>query len=77
MYFITKSTSFQNKYFCIHLQRSLFPLIRHPYKTFLLTLTVLVMTIDAIDGTLLNRIMTTQWEGMGDVGSARYEFSEI
>ena len=24
-------------------------------------------------GTLLNKIMTAQWEGMGDVGSARYE----
>ena len=24
-------------------------------------------------GTLLNRRITTQWEGMGDVGSARYE----
>ena len=24
-------------------------------------------------GTLLNRIITAQWEGMGDVGSARYE----
>ena len=24
-------------------------------------------------GTLLNRIMTSQWEGMGDVASARYE----
>ena len=23
--------------------------------------------------TLLNRIITAQWEGMGDVGSARYE----
>ena len=30
-------------------------------KVSMLTLTVLVMTIDA------------QWEGMGDVGSARYE----
>ena len=26
-------------------------------------------------GTLLNRIMTRQWEGMGDVGSARYELA--
>ena len=24
-------------------------------------------------GTLLNRIITAQWEGMGDVGSVRYE----
>ena len=24
-------------------------------------------------GTLLNRRITTQWEGMGDIGSARYE----
>ena len=24
-------------------------------------------------GTLLNRVITAQWEGMGDVGSARYE----
>ena len=37
-----------------------------------LTLEVLVTTIDAL-GTLLNRIITAQWEGMGDVGSARYE----
>ena len=33
----------------------------NPYITVFLTLTVLVATIDA------------QWEGMGDVGSARYE----
>ena len=26
-------------------------------------------------GTLLNRIITAQWEGMGDVGSARYELA--
>ena len=38
----------------------------------LLTHRVLVTTIDALD-TLLNRIVTAQWEGMGDVGSARYE----
>ena len=30
------------------------------------------MTIDAL-GHFLYRIMTAQWEGMGDVGSARYE----
>ena len=24
-------------------------------------------------GTLLNRVITAQWEGMGDVGAARYE----
>ena len=35
--------------------------IMNPPVTLLLTLTVLVTTIDA------------QWEGMGDVGSARYE----
>ena len=34
-----------------------------------LTLTVLVTAIDALG----HRIMTAQWEGMGDVGSARYE----
>ena len=34
-----------------------------PLHTCLLTLTVLVATIDA------------QWEGMGDVGSARYELA--
>ena len=33
----------------------------HVYQPLNLTLTVLVTTIDA------------QWEGMGDVGSARYE----
>ena len=37
-----------------------------------LTLEVLVMTVDAL-GHSLNRIITAQWEGMGDVGSARYE----
>ena len=37
-----------------------------------LTLKVLVTTIDALE-TLLNRKITAQWEGMGDVGSARYE----
>ena len=26
-------------------------------------------------GTLLNRIITAEWEGMGDVGSARYELA--
>ena len=33
-----------------------------------LTLKVLVMTIDALG----HWIITAQWEGMGDVGSARY-----
>ena len=37
-----------------------------------LTLKVLVTTIDAL-GHFLNRMITAQWEGMGDVGSARYE----
>ena len=37
-----------------------------------LTLKVLVMAVDAL-GLLLNSIITAQWEGMGDVGSARYE----
>ena len=37
-----------------------------------LTLQVLVTTIDALK-TLLNRVITAQWEGMGDVRSARYE----
>ena len=34
---------------------------------------VLVMTIDALTGTLLNRVMTAQWEGMGGcrVGEVR------
>ena len=36
------------------------------------TLKALVTTIDAL-GTLVNVIITAQWEGMGDVGSARYE----
>ena len=36
-------------------------------------LKVLVTTIDALG--LLNRIITAQWEGMGDVGSARYELA--
>ena len=35
---------------------------------------MLVTTIDAL-GHLLNRIITAQWEGMGDVGSARYELA--
>ena len=38
-----------------------------------LTLKVQVTTIDAV-GTL-NRIITAQWEGMGDVGLARYELA--
>ena len=37
-----------------------------------LTLKVLVTTIDEL-GPLLNRVITAQWEGMGDVGSARYK----
>ena len=37
-----------------------------------LTLTVLVTTIDAL-GHFENRLMTAQCEGMGEVGSARYE----
>ena len=37
-----------------------------------LTLKVLITTIDAL-GHSLNRIITAQWEGMGDVGSARYK----
>ena len=37
-----------------------------------LTPKVLVTTIDAL-GHFLNRIITAQWEGMGDVRSARYE----
>ena len=36
-----------------------------------LTLKVLVMTIDALE--LLDKIITPQWEGMGDVESVRYE----
>ena len=39
---------------------------------YILTPTVLVMAIDAL-GTLVNRTITVQWEGMGDVGPARYE----
>ena len=37
-----------------------------------LTLKVLVTTIDALEH-LWNRILTAQWEGMRDVGAARYE----
>ena len=33
---------------------------------------MLVTTIDAL-GPLLNRVITAQWEGMGDVPAARYE----
>ena len=43
-----------------------------PNEGNILTLKVLVTTTDAL-GPLLNRIITAQWEGMGDVGSARYE----
>ena len=51
------------------LYRSVFGLC---YKV-MLTLKVLVMTDDrCCTGTLLNRIMTAQWERMGDVGSARF-----
>ena len=40
----------------------------------LITLKVPVRTIDALrTGPLLNWIITAQWEGMGDVGLARYE----
>ena len=45
-------------------------LFHHYHK--ILTLTVLVTTVDALEN-FLNRTMTAQWEGMGDVGSARYE----
>ena len=41
----------------------------------LLALKVLVTAIDAL-GTPLNMIITAQWEGMGDVGSARYEMPD-
>ena len=41
------------------------------YITSILTLTVLAVTIDALR--LLNRVITVQCEGMGEVGSARYE----
>ena len=43
------------------LQKSLFDMSLSFLVSAILTLTVLVATIDA------------QWEGMGDVGSARYE----
>ena len=42
---------------CMHVGRGLCPQVNR----YMLTLEVLVATIDA------------QWEGMGDVGSARYE----
>ena len=52
--------SFQTKFICsIYLQY------------FVLTLTVLVTTIDALGH--FNRVITAQCEGMGEVGSARYE----
>ena len=38
-----------------------------------LTLKVLVTTTDALGH--LNRVNTGQWEGMGDVGSVRYELA--
>ena len=41
----------------------------HSYTSMMLTLKVLVTTIDALRH-FLNRIITTQWEGMGEVGSA-------
>ena len=37
---------------------------------YILTLKVLVGTID---WDILNRVIIAQWEGMGDVGSPRYE----
>ena len=33
----------------------------------------IIKTALTLNGTLLNRIVTAQWEGMGDVESARYE----
>ena len=39
----------------------------------ILTLKVLVMIIEALDS--FDRIITAQWEGMGDVVSARYELA--
>ena len=39
-----------------------------------LTLKVLVTAIDALRP-LLYRVITAQWEGMGDVGAARYELA--
>ena len=47
-------------YMALHHQEQVLP---PSYKSSLLTLKVLVTTIDA------------QWEGMGDVGSARYELA--
>ena len=42
--------------------------LQNPFR---LTLIVLVATIAL--GHFLNRIITAQWEGMEDVGAARYE----
>ena len=36
-------------------------------------LTLTVQSPQLMHWTLLNRIITAQWEGMGEVGSARYE----
>ena len=47
--------------YCDQLLTVTTPYIHHPLLLCMLTLKVLVATIDA------------QWEGMGDVGSARYE----
>ena len=42
------------------------------HKKELLTLKVLVMAIYAL-GALLKKIITAQWEGMGNLESARYQ----
>ena len=39
-----------------------------------LTLKVLIMTIDAL-GTLLNRVIAAYWEGLEDVALARYKLA--
>ena len=46
-------------------------MLMHAWHLFI-TLKVLVTTVDAL-GHFINRITTAQWEGMGAVGSARYE----
>ena len=49
-----------------------------PPTIYRVTISDIFKTLSASHGnwctaTLLNRIITAQWEGMGDVGSARYE----
>ena len=54
-------------------QGRLYKLLTGIYPQCILLHYVIIKPKSWCTGTLLNRIITAQWEGMGDVGSARYK----